>query len=161
MNCIIPRRSILQTFCQFLFYNRKSRIEFVILVTVMASSCFWWKSHFKSCEYRGTQRELCRLRKMWYGMSVQIQDRLRTCALRKVHPQNKTKFMPPCGKVPQLYLKYHSYTAVLRYTRRHHSSGAVWESRWPSWAVRPNEPSGFSGRKAKLNHASALVSVCP
>ena len=25
-----------------------------------------------------------------------------------------------------------------------HSSGAVWESRWPSWAVRPNEPSGFS-----------------
>ena len=32
-----------------------------------------------------------------------------------------------------------------------HSSGAVWESRWPSWAaVRPNEPSGFHGRKAIL-----------
>ena len=29
----------------------------------------------------------------------------------------------------------------------YHSSGAVWESRWPSWAVRPNEPSGFRGRK--------------
>ena len=42
-----------------------------------------------------------------------------------------------------------------------HSSGAVWESRWPSWAVRPNEPSGFRGRKAVLNHASALVSACP
>ena len=42
-----------------------------------------------------------------------------------------------------------------------HSSGAVWESRWPSWAVRPNEPSGFRGRKATLNHASALVSACP
>ena len=42
-----------------------------------------------------------------------------------------------------------------------HSSGAVWESRWPSWAVRPNEPSGFRGRKALLNHASALVSACP
>ena len=41
------------------------------------------------------------------------------------------------------------------------SSGAVWESRWPSWAVRPNEPSGFRGRKAILNHASALVSACP
>ena len=41
-----------------------------------------------------------------------------------------------------------------------HSSGAVWESRWPSWAVRPNEPSGFRGRKAILNHASALVSAC-
>ena len=27
------------------------------------------------------------------------------------------------------------------------------ESRWPSWAVRPNEPSGFRGRKAILNHA--------
>ena len=42
-----------------------------------------------------------------------------------------------------------------------HSSGAVWESRWPSWAVRPNEPSGFRGRKAILNHASALVTACP
>ena len=42
-----------------------------------------------------------------------------------------------------------------------HSSGAVWESRWPSWAVRPNEPYGFRGRKAVLNHASALVSACP
>ena len=30
-----------------------------------------------------------------------------------------------------------------------------------SWAVRPNEPSGFHGRKAILNHASALVSACP
>ena len=28
-----------------------------------------------------------------------------------------------------------------------HSSGTVWESRWPSWAVRRNEPSGFRGRK--------------
>ena len=43
----------------------------------------------------------------------------------------------------------------------YHSSGAVWESRWPSWAVRPNEPSGFRGRKAILNRASALVSACP
>ena len=43
----------------------------------------------------------------------------------------------------------------------YHSSGAVWESRWPSWAVRPNEPSGFRRRKSILNHASALVSDCP
>ena len=42
-----------------------------------------------------------------------------------------------------------------------YSPGAVWESRWPSWAVRPNEPSGFRGRKAISNHASALVSACP
>ena len=42
-----------------------------------------------------------------------------------------------------------------------HSSVAVWESRWPSWAVRPNEPSGFTGRKELLNRASALVTTCP
>ena len=38
-----------------------------------------------------------------------------------------------------------------------HSSGAVLESRWTSWAVRPKEPSGFRGRKELLNRASALV----
>ena len=42
-----------------------------------------------------------------------------------------------------------------------HSSGAVSESRWPSWAVRPNVPSGFRGRKELLNSASALVTTCP
>ena len=35
------------------------------------------------------------------------------------------------------------------------SSGAV------SWAFRPNEPYGFYGRKATLNRASALVTICP
>ena len=44
---------------------------------------------------------------------------------------------------------------------KRHSSGAVWESRWTSWAVRPNEPSGFRGRKELLNRASALVTTCP
>ena len=42
-----------------------------------------------------------------------------------------------------------------------HSSGAVCESRWPSWAARPNEPYGFRGRKAIWNHAHTLVSACP
>ena len=42
-----------------------------------------------------------------------------------------------------------------------YSSGAVWESRWTSWAVRPNEPSGFRGRKELLNRVSALVTTCP
>ena len=41
-----------------------------------------------------------------------------------------------------------------------HSSGAVWESRWTSWAVRPNEPSGFRGYKDLLHRASALVTTC-
>ena len=45
--------------------------------------------------------------------------------------------------------------------REIHSSGAVWESRWTSWAVRPNEPSGFRGRKDLLHRASALVTTCP
>ena len=29
------------------------------------------------------------------------------------------------------------------------------------WAVRPNEPSGFRGRKDLLHRASALVTTCP
>ena len=38
----------------------------------------------------------------------------------------------------------------------------MWKSRWPSWAPRPNKPYGFCGRrKATLNHAYALVTVCP
>ena len=32
---------------------------------------------------------------------------------------------------------------------------------WPSWAFRPNEPYGFRGCKAILNHVQALVTVCP
>ena len=35
------------------------------------------------------------------------------------------------------------------------------ELRWPSWAVHPNEPSGFHGREDLLNHPSALVTACP
>ena len=38
------------------------------------------------------------------------------------------------------------------------SPGAVWKSRWSSWAFRPNQPYGFRGRKAMLNHWSQLVS---
>ena len=41
------------------------------------------------------------------------------------------------------------------------SSGAVWESWWPSWAPHPNKPYGFCGHKAILNHAHAPVSSCP
>ena len=45
--------------------------------------------------------------------------------------------------------------------RHHQSSGAESKSLWPFWAVLPNEPYGFRGRKAILNHAHALVTVCP
>ena len=60
----------------------------------------------------------------------------------------------PPGQTPSTGLRHHSL-------EEGHSSGAVWESRWTSWAVRPNEPSGFRGRKDLLNRASALVTTCP
>ena len=41
------------------------------------------------------------------------------------------------------------------------AAGAVCKSRWPSWVLRPNEPHGFRGRKAILNHDHVLVSACP
>ena len=53
-------------------------------------------------------------------------------------------------------VKHHVY-----FTFWNQSSGAVWESRWTSWAVRPNEPSGFRGRKDLLNRDLALVTTCP
>ena len=56
------------------------------------------------------------------------------------------------------FTHHHSLTSS---SRLNQTSGAVQESRWPSWAARPNEPSGFRGRKAILTHALALVSACP
>ena len=38
-----------------------------------------------------------------------------------------------------------------------HSSGAVWESRWTSWAVRPNKPSGFRGPCFGIGHNLSLI----
>ena len=52
-------------------------------------------------------------------------------------------------------------TCNTRQLGRSQSAGAVWKSRWPSWVFRPSEPYGFCGRKAALNHAYALVPVCP
>jgi len=56
------------------------------------------------------------------------------------------------------HTKDYKYTCIFTHT---HSSGAVWESRWTSWAVRSNEHSGFRGRKDLSNRASALVTTCP
>ena len=56
-----------------------------------------------------------------------------------------------------LQLKTHTPPLTLR--AQEQSSGAVWKSKWPSWAPRPNEPYGFCGRKATLNHA--VDTVCP
>ena len=71
-----------------------------------------------------------------------------------------------CGAVQVKELRsvcdWHQAAAVCsRHVTLHRASWAMWESRWPSWAVRPNEPSGFRGRKAVLNRASAMVTACP
>ena len=39
--------------------------------------------------------------------------------------------------------------------------GVIVQELFESGGGRPNEPSGFRGRKAVMNHASALVSACP
>ena len=59
-----------------------------------------------------------------------------------------------------VYLFHESKVSIITHPPSY-SSGAVSESRWTSWAVRPNEPSGFRGRKDLLNRASALVTTCP
>ena len=71
---------------------------------------------------------------------------------------NEPKLFQLCREcIPEQMLQYKSR----QYLFLDHSSGAVLESRWPSWAGRSNEPSGFCGRKELLNRASALVTTCP
>ena len=69
----------------------------------------------------------------------------------------KVDFPTPCK---QLWATFITSPAFFFFFPSY-SSGAVWESRWTSWTVRPNEPSGFRGRKDLLNRASALVTTCP
>ena len=79
-----------------------------------------------------------------------------------LQPQIKSRWVYTIGSMsaPVATKCTQGHKIHVRFTETH-SSGAVWESRWPSWAVRPNEPSGFRGRKDLLNHASALVTACP
>ena len=63
-----------------------------------------------------------------------------------------------CGPCPVFFCWVHIPSSFSAWS---YSSGAVWESRWTSWAVRPNEPYGFLGHKDLLNRASALVTSCP
>ena len=60
----------------------------------------------------------------------------------------------------KIHAEAHCYKIIMQ-QKGSRSSGTVWESRWPSWAFHPNEPYGFCGRKATLNHAQALVTICP
>ena len=45
---------------------------------------------------------------------------------------------------------HHHWSPSPSGTQIFQSSGAVWKSRWPSWAPVPNKPYGFCGRKATL-----------
>ena len=76
-----------------------------------------------------------------------------------------TTCLPSCVKITlSESVSHYTYTglnSMHSQKREKHSSGAVWESRWTSWAVRPNEPSGFRGRKDLLHRAPALVTTCP
>ena len=82
------------------------------------------------------------------------------------HHQSKTAATNTSGSQCHAFsaLVAHNIAALRKWEQNgmtfvssHHSSGAVWKSRWPSWAVRPNEPSGFRGRKELLNR----VTTCP
>ena len=74
---------------------------------------------------------------------------------RQIHEHTHTRILKPFEDSEPTGLK------VAVRTSRRQSSGAEWKSSWPSWAFRPNESYGFRVRKATLNRASALVTVCP
>ena len=52
-------------------------------------------------------------------------------------------------------------TRSLKLNHIHKTWNPIVQELCESRGVRPNEPYGFSGRKAILNIASALVSACP
>ena len=54
----------------------------------------------------------------------------------------QTSLRRPAASIPPL-----STTSTLSWGLCPHSSGALWELRWTSWAIRLNELSGFRGRK--------------
>ena len=87
----------------------------------------------------------------------------RYCPSLQVHYLSASGFWTDCRRfVPPRTYGLHVITLLELIIYGSRSSGAVWESRWTSWAVRPNEPSGqFRGRKDLLNRASALVTTCP
>ena len=79
----------------------------------------------------------------------------------RVQPHLPLQVAPELCTPPFLHPVQNHFLSVNSCSSKSHSSGAVWESRWTSWAVRPNEPSGFRGRKDLLHRASALVTTCP
>ena len=58
------------------------------------------------------------------------------------------------GVKNQLSSEFRGYKYIAYSSRGIQSSGAVWKSRWPSWAPRPwccNSLYGLCGHKAALN----------
>ena len=103
------------------------------------SSSFMWSQPCQRCKYTTL---------------VDIQKR----AIKKLvtHVESHASAVSLFKSREQRYKKAIIIIIIIR-----RSSEAVWESRWMSWAVHPNEPSGFHGRKDLLNCASALVTTCP
>ena len=125
------------------------------------------RSFRRKCRRQVTDKHACTLR-MWLCMKCRgmahgcmvSTERAETAAVSLTwhQPRNnqtalQVHYFGGCSKM--------RYKQLVTHVESHHSSGAVWESRWLSWVVRPNEPSDFRGRKAILNHASAVVSACP
>ena len=50
-----------------------------------------------------------------------------------------------------LFVRTVSVGVKQHWKKNHQSSGAVWQSRWTSWAPVPNSPYGLCERKATLN----------
>ena len=133
--------------------------------TALSVSCVWRLKDFTTSSRRKSQNLECAQNTQCfytYQVSPFSSGSLINCAISFF-------WVSKSGAPPSAMFVYFQFLEVLLMVSIYrtmtllvrHSSGAVWESRWTSWAVRPNEPSGFRGRKDILNHASALVTTCP
>ena len=103
----------------------------------------------QTCRWQVTAKHACALRMSlcmkWHSAWL--------CAVHRTRRDGSSfTWHQPCNNykktTPFRWTFKTRYKKLLTHLESRHSSGAVWESRWPSWAVRPNEPSGFRGRKA-------------
>ena len=97
----------------------------------------------------------------WCASRVESWGRHRTLAERWRHLE--AKFRITSNKCPREQLQWLiccvklPVWSCIRTWCSTQNSGAAWKLRWPSWAPRPNEPYGFCGLKATLNHSLSLI----
>ena len=135
-----------------------------------------WGIYYPICTFPASSECLIGISDAFSAFCLRVSVILPTCSLYPqqkraysvLHPRTWT-YTAPCSKALTEYSPLdfrRSFIVTLRLRRKGRMTlgfivQELCESRWPSWAVRPNEPSGFRRRKATLNHASALVSACP